>query len=179
MLILRESAMTRFFIILFIFSVSLQAPAFSDEKSKFVQTPYSSPKVLYDFYFDEPEKIKSALYWIRSLMNPLMDSPYDYAPEFMDIVVVIHGTEIVTVVKHNYKKYKDVVERIKYYHALGVKFKVCGLAAKDYGYSEDNFFDFIEIVPSAIPELVHWQAQGYSLITPKIMSKKYTIEEIQ
>jgi len=30
-----------------------------------------------------------------------------------------------------------------------------------------------------MPELAHWQAQGYSLITPKIMSKKYTIEEIR
>jgi len=162
-----------------IFSVGIQTPAYSAEKSKFVQTPYSSPKVLYDFYFDEPDKISSALYWIRSLMNPLMDSPYDYAPEFMDIVVVIHGTEIVTVVKHNYKKYKAPVERMKYYHALGVKFKVCSLASSDYGYSESDFFDFIELVPSAMPELAHWQAQGYSLITPKIMSKKYTIEEIR
>jgi intracellular sulfur oxidation DsrE/DsrF family protein len=162
-----------------IFSVSILSPAFSEEKSKFVQTPYNSPKVLYDFYFDEPEKIRSALYWIRSLMNPLLDDPYNYAPEFMDIVVVIHGTEIVTVVKHNYKKYKDVVERIKYYHLLGVKFKVCSLASTDYGYSESDFFDFIELVPSAIPELMYWQAEGYSLITPKIMSKKYSIDEIR
>jgi len=169
----------RFFIIMFIYLSAFQSPVVSDEKSRFVQTPYKNPKVVYDFYFDEPAKIKSALYWIRSLMNPLMDSPYDYAPEFMDIVVVIHGTEIVTIVKHNYKKYKDVVERIKYYHLLGVKFKVCSLASKDYGYSESDFFDFIELVPSAIPELAHWQAKGYSLITPKIMSKRYTIEEIR
>jgi len=169
----------RFLIILFIFSVIFQSPAISDEKTKFIQTPYKSPKVVYDFYFDEPQKISSALYWIRSLMNPLMDSPYDYAPEFMDIVVIIHGTEIVTVVKHNYKKYHEIVERIKYYHLLGVKFKVCSLASNDYGYSESDYFDFVELVPSAIPELAHWQAEGYSLITPNIMSKKYTIEEIR
>ncbi|VAW95306.1 hypothetical protein MNBD_GAMMA22-31 [hydrothermal vent metagenome] len=164
-----------FFIVFFIF----HSPVFSDGKDNFVQTPYKEPKVVYDFYFDEPAKIRSALYWVRSLMNPLMDSPYDYAPEFMDIVVVIHGTEIVSVVKHNYKKYKDVVERIKYYHQLGVKFKVCNLAAHDYGYKRSDFFEFIELVPSAMAELVHWQSQGYSLITPNIMSKKYTIEEIR
>ena len=171
--------MIRFFITALIFFFAFQAPAFSDAKTKFVQTPYKSPKVVYDFYFDEPAKIRSALYWIRSLMNPLMDSPYDYAPEFMDIVVIIHGTEIVTVVKHNYKKYKDVVERIKYYHQLGVKFKVCSLASKDYGYAETDYFDFVELVPSAIPEIAHWQTEGYSLITPKIMSKKYRIDEIR
>jgi len=164
---------------LFLIFIIFQSPIHSAENSKFIQTPYQSPKVVYDFYFDSPEKIASALYWIRSLMNPLMDSPYDYAPEFMNIVVVIHGTEIVTTVKHNYKKYHDVVERIKYYHQLGVKFKVCNLASSDYGYTESDYFDFVELVPSAIPELAHWQAQGYSLITPKIMSKIHTIEEIR
>ena len=144
-----------------------------------VQTPYAEAKVVYDFYFDEPAKINSALYWIRSLMNPLVEDPYNYAPEFMDIVVVIHGTEIVTVARKNYAKYKDAVERMRYYAALGVKFKVCGLAANDYDYVDNDFYEFIEIVPSAITELSHWQQQGYSLITPQVMDKKYSIEEIR
>lgn len=144
-----------------------------------VETPYEEPRVVYDFYFDEPAKINSALYWIRSLMTPLGDEPYNFAPEFMDIVVVIHGTEIVTVASHNYEKYKDAVERMRYYAALGVKFRVCGLAAEDYGYVDKDFYEFIEVVPSAITELVHWQQQGYGLITPAVMDKKYAIEEIR
>ncbi len=164
---------------MFLVFVAFQAPLMSAEKSIFIQTPYKSPKVVYDFYFDTPQKINSALYWVRSLMNPLMDSPYDYAPEFMNIVVVIHGTEIVTVVKHNYKKYKESVERIKYYHQLGVKFKVCNIAAHDFGYSESDFFDFVELVPSAMAELAHWQLEGYALITPQIKSKKFSMEEIR
>jgi hypothetical protein len=39
-----------------------------------------TPSLLFDFYFDEPERINSALYWIRSQMNPLMDDPYNQAP---------------------------------------------------------------------------------------------------
>jgi intracellular sulfur oxidation DsrE/DsrF family protein len=144
-----------------------------------VQTPYSEQKVLFDFYFDEPAKIDSALYWIRSLMNPLMEDPYNQAPEFMSIIVVIHGTEIVTVAKNNYDKYKNAVERMRYYDSLGVKFKVCGLATKDYGYTLNDFQDFIDVVPSAITELSHWQQQGYSLITPRIMIKHRSIEEIR
>jgi intracellular sulfur oxidation DsrE/DsrF family protein len=144
-----------------------------------VQTPYQEQKVLFDFYFDEPEKINSALYWIRSQMNPLMEHPYNQAPEFMDTMVIIHGTEIVTVAQKNYDLYKDAVERMRYYADLGVKFRVCGLAAEDYGYSVNDFYEFIEVVPSAITELSHWQQQGYSLITPTVLEKKYTIEEIR
>ncbi|NOR20098.1 MAG: hypothetical protein GQ538_08440, partial [Xanthomonadales bacterium] len=123
-------------VILLLFHPALYA---DEDVSKVVQTPYSEPKVVYDFYFDDPEKINSALYWIRSLMNPLLDDPYDMAPEFMDIKVVIHGTEIVTVARKNYEKYKAAVERMRYYASLGVEFKVCGIAAHDYGYSTDGF----------------------------------------
>jgi intracellular sulfur oxidation DsrE/DsrF family protein len=113
------------------------------------------------------------------MMNPLMEAPYDFAPEFMDIVVVIHGTEIVTVASKNYEKYRDAVERMRYYASLGVQFKVCGLAAEDYHYTVDDFYEFIDVVPSAITELVYWQQQGYSLLTPKVMEKKFSIEEIR
>lgn len=146
---------------------------------KAVATPYQPVKAVFDFYLDDPQKIGSALYWIRSVMNPLMDAPYDYPPEDLNIVVVIHGTEIVTVATKNEAKYSDVVERMRYYASLGVKFKVCGQASEDYGYSVRDYQDFIEVVPNAINELAHWQMQGYALITPQIMEKKLTIENIR
>jgi len=172
--------MARIYRLFLILPVLLSTGSFAaDDNAQYVQTPYTEQKVLFDFYFDDPEKINSALYWIRSLMNPLMGSPYDYAPEFLDIKVIIHGTEIVTVAKKNYKKYKDAVERMKYYSQLGVEFRVCGLAATDYGYRPEDFQSFIKIVPSAITEIAHWQLQGYALITPKVMEKKFSIEEIR
>lgn len=148
-------------------------------EAKYVQTPYEEQKVVFDFYFDDPGKLGSALYWVRSLLNPLMGEPYNYAPEFLDLIVLIHGAEIVATVQQNYEKYKDDVERMKYYAALGVKFKVCAIAAEDYGYSAKDFHDFIELVPSAITELAHWQLQGHATITPVIMDKKFAIDEIR
>ncbi len=155
----------------------LAAPSLAG--GRLVNTPYRDPKVVFDFYFDDPRKIDSALYWIRSYMNPLMDSPYHMAPEFMEIVVVIHGTEIVTLAKANYPKYRESVERMRYYASLGVKFKVCGLAASDYGYKVEDFQDFVEVVPSAITELGYWQQQGYALIAPRVLEKRFSVEEIR
>ncbi len=157
----------------------LTATTVQAESAEYIATPYGEPKVVYDFYFDDPQKINSALYWIRSLINPLSEDPYNYAPEFMDIKVVIHGTEIVTVAKKNYAKYKDAVDRMRYYASLGVQFKVCGLAAQDYDYTIEDFHEFIDVVPSAIIELAHWQQQGYALIAPRILPKIYSIEEIR
>lgn len=86
----------------------------------------------------------TALFWLRSLMNPLGESPYDLAPEALNIVVVIHGTEIVTLAKKNYPSYSEVVERMRYYADLGVKFRVCTLAAEEYGYRAADFYEFVE-----------------------------------
>lgn len=150
-----------------------------EERARFEATPYSEQKVIFDFYLDDPEKIHAALYWIRSLMNPLMDEPYGIAPEFLDLKVVIHGTEIVTLASKNYEKYEEAVERMRYYAQLGVQFKVCALAAEDYNYQVSDFYEFVQVVPSAITELAHWQLQGYALITPQVMLKTRTIEEIR
>jgi len=144
-----------------------------------VQTPYKPAKVVFDIYLDNPDKMASALYWLRSLVNPLLDSPYGYSPEELNVKVVIHGTEIVTTAKKNEQKYQDIVDRMRYYAELGVEFKVCGQAAEDFGYSVKDFQDFIQVVPNAIVELAHWQQEGYALITPQIYEKRFSVEEIR
>ena len=151
-----------------------------DENGPEVVYPeYEDAKVMFDFYLDDPRKIDSALYWIRSLVNPLMASPYDQSIDLMEIKVIIHGTEIVTLAKKNYEQYKNAVERMRYYAEFGIEFRVCGIAAEDYGYLPGDFHDFVKITPSAITELAHWQRQGYALIQPVIMEKKFSIEEIR
>ncbi|MEN8174272.1 MAG: DsrE family protein [Pseudomonadota bacterium] len=157
----------------------LLASGWAHSEARVVSPEYAEPQVVFDFYFDDPQKVNSALYWVRALITPMMEDPYNYAPEMMDIVVIVHGTEIVTTAKKNKAKYADAVARMEYYASLGVKFRVCGLAAHDYGYTKKDFHDFIELAPSAITELAHWQQQGYALIVPQVMSKKYSIEEIR
>jgi len=144
-----------------------------------VHPDYGEQKVVYDFYFDEPEKAASALYWLRAHMKPLQDAPYNIPPDFLDIKVVIHGTEIVTVARKNGDRFPDIVQRMRYYDRLGVDFKVCGLAARDYGYQPEDFYDFVDVVPSAMTELAHWQARGYSLMVPRVFERQEPIEAIR
>lgn len=145
----------------------------------FVETPYEKQNVVFDFYFDDPDKINSALYWLKGLVDPLMAHPYNYAPEDLNIKVIIHGTELVTFAKHNYARYRDAVDRMRYYAELGVEFKVCYYAALDYGYQLQDLQDFVQVVPSGIAELAHWQKQGYVMIAPRIQNKLYSIDEIR
>jgi intracellular sulfur oxidation DsrE/DsrF family protein len=148
-------------------------------QAKLVQTPYQNPKALIDIYLDDPAKLGSALYWLRGLVNPLTEAPYSMFPEDMNIVVLMHGTEIVTLARKNEERYAEVVQRMRYYAGMGVKFKVCGLALQDFHYSANDLHDFVEVTPSALTELMHWQNQGYALITPQVPDKKFSIEQIR
>lgn len=143
-------------------------------------TPYrDEQKVAFDFFLDDPGKTSAALFWVRSYINPLLNAPYDKAPAFMDIKVIMHGTELVTIAKKNYEKYREVVERMKYYHALGVEFRVCALAMEDYDYTTKDLQDFIVVTPSAIVELAHWQQEGYALIRPAVYTRSKSVQEIR
>lgn len=148
-------------------------------QAKVVQTPYKSPKALVDIFLDDPAKLGAALYWVRSLVNPLTEAPYSMFPEDMSIIVLLHGTEIVTLAKKNQERYQEVLQRMRYYADMGVQFKVCGLALQDYGYSAADMQDFVEVAPSAITELMHWQNQGYALIPAVVQDKKFSIEQIR
>lgn len=157
----------------------LLTPPWAHSQALFVQTPYQNPKALIDIYLDHPAKMGAALYWVRSLVNPLVEPPYNMLPEDMSVIVLLHGTELVTVARKNASQYEDVVQRMRYYASQGVKFKVCGLALKDFGYQPNDLQDFVEVTPSAMSELVHWQNQGYALITPVVTEKKQATDDIR
>lgn len=151
----------------------------ADAGAERVYTPYEEQKAVFQFYFDHPQKISGGLYWLLGMFHTLNEEPYGIAPDLLDVKVVLHGAEIVTLAKKNYGKYKKVVERMKYYTEFGVEFKVCATSAYDYGYKPEDFHDFVQIVPNAITEIVHWQMQGYGLVIPQVLEKHHSIEELR
>ena len=148
--------------------------AFSQPHGKFVQTPYQKPfKVVYELFFDHPEKLRPALVWISNVIFVLTKPPYNFSPEDIDIVVVSHGRELPVFAIKNRDQYADMVERMENLSMYGVKFKVCKMAAEQiYGLSEKDFYPFVELVPSAITEIIHWQLQGYALMIPQVFEIK-------
>lgn len=161
-----------------VLAAGFQVPA-ALAQAKFIQTPYQNPKALVEIYLDDPRKLGSALNWLRGLINPLTVAPYGMIPEDMHIIVLMHGTEIVTLARKNEERYREVVQRMRYYADMGVKFKVCGLVLKDYDYQPADLYDFVEVTPSAITELMHWQNQGYALIPATVTDKKVSIDQIR
>jgi len=152
----------------------------AEDGARFTYTPYTeNQKIVFEFYFDHPAKINTALYWLKAVFTTLGSEPYSFAPDFFDIKVVIHGTEIAALAKKNYYLYGEAVERMRYYSEFGVQFKVCALSAYEYGYDNRDLPEFVELVPSAVTELAHWQTQGYALIVPKVWEKKYSLDEIR
>jgi hypothetical protein len=123
-----------------------------------VQTPYANPKAIVDVYLDHPAKMGAALYWVRSLVNPLTEAPYSLFPEDMSIIELLHGTELVTVARKNEAIYEELVQRMRYYASQGVKFKVCGLALQDYGYTDADMQPFIGRLPARPSG--DWQNRG-------------------
>lgn len=162
-----------------LFLVLTLIPGYATSQANFTQTPYEEQKVLFEFYLDHPEKIHAALHWVRAHFNTLAEEPYGYPPEFLKIKILIHGTEIVTMAKKNFSRYKEAVQRLQYYAELGIEIKVCRQSANIYGYNAKDLYDFVELVPSAITEIVHWQSKGYGIITPKVWEKTQSIEELR
>lgn len=142
----------------------------AQEHARSVYTEYKKPfKVVYELFLDHPEKLRPALGWISNVLFVLTNPPYNFSLDDVDIVVVSHGREVPVFARQNREQYRDMVERMESLSLYGVKFKVCKMAAEQvYGLSERDIYPFVELVPSAITEIIHWQMQGYALMIPQV-----------
>jgi len=172
------SHMPRSLIILFVLAL-LPLRGFAST-AEFVATPYADEqKIVFDFFFDDPNKINPALYWLKGFVDPLLAEPYNLAPDDISIKVILHGSEVAALAKHNYARYKKAVQRMRYYADLGVEFRLCAITAREFDYQLADLQDFVQVVPSGLVELAHWQNEGYVLITPKIQERNQSISEIR
>ena len=94
-------------LVLFLFYMLSVTIVNADTKSsgtgaEIVYPPYEEQKAVFDFYFDHPAKIAGGLYWLLGMFHTLNEEPYGIAPDFLDVKVILHGTEIVTLAKSNY-----------------------------------------------------------------------------
>lgn len=120
-------------------------------------------KVAWDFNFDNPEEVHRALNPIVFAINVNAEhGPVSLDP--MENVVVSHGGEAVIWAKKNYEHFKDVIDRARRMHEMGVRFEVCNVVAQAHGFEADDFYDFVNVVPTGSYALVYWGNKGYAVI---------------
>lgn len=120
-------------------------------------------KAAWDFNFDNPGDVHRALNPIVLAINANAEhGPLSLDP--MPNVVVSHGGEAVIWAKKNYKQFKEVIDRARRIHEMGVRFEVCNVVAQAQGFDADDYHDFIKVVPTGSYALIYWANKGYAVI---------------
>jgi len=83
----------------------------------------------------------------------------------LPIAVVSHGDEILTLTREQAPIFRDIHKMIKaLVRKQHLSFHVCGSYAAYSGLSEEDFPDYIDVVPFGPSQITDYQAIGYQLI---------------
>ncbi len=109
------------------------------------------------FHIDENNKWNLLLRNVSNLINAKNSDQVD--------IEVLANAEAV--------KYYDIsqdldtdIESLESLHKKGVKFIACNNALKAYNIKKENIFEFVDVVPAGVLELVVKQNEGYAYIKP-------------
>ncbi|MCB1547304.1 MAG: DsrE family protein [Hyphomicrobiaceae bacterium] len=131
----------------------------SVDGSTFRPMRYGSQRAVYDFNHAEPRAGLAALGYLRNHLAALADFG-DVSASVL--VVVAHGNELHAFARANAALYPEAEAALDELAARGVLFRVCRNAARSRGYAPEDFYRVCAVVPAAVAEIAHWQAQGFS-----------------
>ena len=114
--------------------------------------------VVYQLKEADEDYHKSILFSISQVLKTYGDN--------VTIVVTVIGKGIHTLAKNPKRPVSEMTkERINSLSHYGVKFHACGNTLKSLGWSKDDLYDFVEIVPVGAIDLIELQEKGYSYIS--------------
>jgi len=127
-------------------------------------------KIIFDVYTDEKsfKKINPSINMVARFLN--MHAQEKIKPEDLNIVLVLHGAATKNVLtdsafNRKFKVKNPNTELIKALTKVNVKVFVCGQSFADKGYHVKDLSKNVKISLSALTALVHFQSEGYQLIT--------------
>lgn len=127
-------------------------------------------KVIFDVYTDGDniKKQNSSITTVARFLN--MHAQNNIKPSNLDIVLVLHGaaTKNALSVKTFQKEFKSLnpnTELIKELAKADVEIFVCGQSFAHKGYKRTDLSKNVKMSLSALTALVHFQTEGYQLIT--------------
>lgn len=110
------------------------------------------------FDINQEERWNTLIGNLKNVVKRMKEINSEYSLE-----VVIMGTAI-----NGIKKLSDIVEKDDLEELINQKvvFSVCNNTMKKYNVKKDELYDFVQIVPAGVVELVLKQQEGYSYIKP-------------
>jgi uncharacterized protein len=114
-------------------------------------------KVAYQCNKGEPEDYKSLLFSVGQLKEKYGDD--------VDIVVTCLGKGIHLLAKKPKRGVPEsALEQMSYLDTFGVKFHACGNTMHALGWTADDMYDFVKVVPIGADDLMRLQHQGYAYL---------------
>jgi intracellular sulfur oxidation DsrE/DsrF family protein len=107
------------------------ATAGPDDPSAFDGSKYATQKAVYDFNFETPEDLKTALGTVGNHLKAIREFG---DPQGSRIVIVAHGNEIHALSRLNRAAFPEVYNTLKELAAAGVKVTLCRNAGTARGY---------------------------------------------
>lgn len=103
----------------------------------------------------DPAMLQLVLKNANNYLNGLPD-------ENFQLHIVVNGAGV-TLFTNDHQDLKDLAHPVK---MRGVKFKLCANAIKEHNINSQNLWDWCDIVPAGLVEVVRLQREGFAYIKP-------------
>lgn len=131
------------------------APATSASNTRGASTP--APRYLLNVILHTPEEIGALLSRAEELARARPPAETD-----VGIALVLHGPEVEFFARHQYARYKALVDRAQRLDAAHViEIKICQTEMKSRGLKAADIPEFIQPVPYGPDEIARLQHRGY------------------
>ena len=107
------------------------------------------------FHIDEMDKWKLLIGNIQNLSKALTDKPYE-------VEIVANSVAVKEYIKVNSEFSKELMELSQ----TGIKICACKNALNNLMIKNEDIFDFVEIVPVGVKEIIDKQLIGFAYIKP-------------
>jgi len=107
---------------------------------------------------------EDALKWVARRLDYYIYRIRRSHPE-IPIAIVSHGDEMASLANKNIQKYPRLHKRIQYWKKMGnIDFQVCGIMANTLGLSNDDFPEYIDVVPFGPSQIKDYRKLGFKHI---------------
>jgi uncharacterized protein len=129
----------------------------ADDELRFPGDP-TEHNVVYQCNKSDPKYHNAILFSSAEILRKYNDN--------VTIVITAFGPGIHIIAKEPLRHVSDDAKlKIKSMADYGVKFHACGNTMKALGWTKEDLYDFVEVVPVGAADLIELQEKGYSYIS--------------